>query len=166
MKVYLVMQCDDDGYNSCPSCVFSTREKAEKYVEVNDKIEEYYKFYIDKLELDEREIPQDTKVAEYYSYYYGIDPFDKIDETSLQSFLYMSDEEYNKLSQEEIKQKLEWANHPDNRWINDPDDKTKRIDDGELTVERNNDGVTVYSKKSFDEAKQVALDMWNKEKGV
>ena len=99
-------------------------------------------------------------------YYIGIDPFDEIDITSLQSFLCMSDEEYNKLTEEEIKEKLEWANHPDNRWMNDPEDKDRRIDDGELTIDKTKDHINVYSKKSFNEAREVALELWNKEKGV
>lgn len=167
MKVYLVMQSSDDGYDSCPDCVFLNEEKANKYVELNKEIESpYYKFYVRELETSDEKVNLDSKVFEYYTYYIGTDPFDKIDETSLQSFLCMSNEEYNKLTKEEIKEKLEWANHPDNRWTNSPEDKEKRIDDGDLTILQKENYISVYSKKSFNEAREVALNLWNKEKGV
>ena len=46
--------------------VFSTKEKAQKYCDIHNEIEDYEEYWIDDYKLDKYELPEDTKVVIYY----------------------------------------------------------------------------------------------------
>lgn len=162
MKVYIVMSSSDDGYESCLSKVFLNEQKADKYIEIQNEIDKpYYNYYKLEQETYDEQVDLETKTSEYYEYYFGTDENDKITEEDLQGFLCLNEEEYNKLTPEEKKQKLVECNHPDNRWSNDQE-KVVKIDEGDTMIKRESYGVTVYSKNSFEEARNIALDLWQK----
>ena len=63
-KVYIVRygEYSDQGIAG----VFSTEEKAQKYCDINNELEDYEDYWIDERELDEDVLPDDTKVVTYY----------------------------------------------------------------------------------------------------
>lgn len=160
-KVYLVMETD--GYESSVMGAFLDKEKAEKYCNQLEilKEDDYYNFFVNEQELLDNHPDLEKPIAEYYSYYFSKDPDDKITEHELFEFIDMDAEEYSQLTDEQVKQKLVECNHPDQRWNNDKDTQ-KRIDQGDLIIEDTEYHVSVYSKNSFEEAREKALELWNK----
>ena len=63
-KVYIVRygEYSDQGIAG----VFSTKEKAQKYCDVHNEIEDYEDYWINDYELDGDELSEDTKVVTYY----------------------------------------------------------------------------------------------------
>jgi len=51
---------------------------------------------------------------------------------------------------------------PEEEWVNDPEEKYIKMFDGDIFVDMDDLTYTVYSKNSFEEAKQKALDIWEK----
>lgn len=160
MKVYVVIQVSSDGYDPMVAAVFLDEKKADKYIEIKNAIDEpYYSYYKNVEETQDDNVNLNSKTAKYYEYYFNFGDLDRYTEKDLQNFV--KKEELNKLTPEQKKEKLKEINHPENRCCND-EEQVVRIDDGNLTIEYNDDAVTVYSKKSFEEAKKIALDLWKK----
>ena len=68
-KIYLVMESDDCD-SVCAIGAFSDKEKAEKYCELQNKLSDYYSFYVSDVDfLDDYDVNRDVKP--YYSYYIG-----------------------------------------------------------------------------------------------
>lgn len=65
-KVYLVRYGCYSGQGIAG--VFSTEEKAQRYCNIHNKLEEdwYNDYYVDEYELDKEVLPDDTKVVSYY----------------------------------------------------------------------------------------------------
>ena len=63
-KVYIVRygEYSDQGIAG----VFSTEEKAQRYCDIQNELEDYEDYWIDERELDEDVLPDDTKVVTYY----------------------------------------------------------------------------------------------------
>lgn len=113
--------------------LFSTREKAEKYVEVSEKIDEYgLPYWITAYTLDKCEISKDTQVRDYYVF--GI--------------CISNDEFFGEYFDE----------------ICDLDQPTSKIYQGDTFKEANDDWLFAYSVNSYEEAKELALDEYNKRK--
>lgn len=64
-KVYLVRygEYSDQGIAG----VFSTEEKAQRYCDIQNKIDNYTDFWVSEYKVDEEEYPEDTKIELYYS---------------------------------------------------------------------------------------------------
>ena len=63
-KVYVVRygEYSDQGISG----VFSTKEKAQKYCDIQNELKDYEDYWIDERELDKDVLPNDTKVVTYY----------------------------------------------------------------------------------------------------
>ena len=86
-KVYIVRfgEYSDQGIAG----VYSTEEKAQKYCDVHNEIDEYEYFWIDERILDEDEVSSDTKVVTYYCVCISM----KDDEWDKAGTIYFRDEE-------------------------------------------------------------------------
>ena len=128
-KVYIVRygEYSDQGIAG----VFSTEEKAQKYCDINNELEDYEDYWIDDYELDEDELPSDTKVVTYYG-----------------CTVYLNDSLYNK------KGDLEFEDMEEKR-IYTKDVEVKIQDDAEFW-----NYIEVWSVKGTEHAKKVALDKY------
>ena len=86
-KVYIVRF--GEYSNQGIAGVYSTKDKAQRYCDVHNEIEEYTNYWIDERIVDDEEISPDTKVVKYYCACISIedDGWDKAGE------IYFRDEE-------------------------------------------------------------------------
>ena len=63
-KVYIVRF--GEYSNQGIAGVYSTKDKAQRYCDVHNEIEEYTNYWIDERIVDENEISPNTKVVKYY----------------------------------------------------------------------------------------------------
>ena len=128
-KVYIVRygEYSDQGITG----VFSTKEKAQKYCDVHNELEDYEDYWIDDRELDEDVLPDDTKVVIYYG-----------------CTVYLNDSLYNK------KGDLEFEDMEEKRIY------TKDVEVEVLTGDRVYEYIQVWSVKGTEHAKKVALDKY------
>lgn len=162
MKVYLVIQHDGPSFGewSAVDKVFLNKQDAENYCNVASQLDEMYGFYVEEKEVVESyQVP---KVVEYYNY-----TFDTEKQT-LETFIEwkeISQEEVDKMSEQEKEQVLKSLNHPENRFCND-DEPMKLTYNGDTytNIEQYGDyeNITCYSINSFDEAKKMAMELWSK----
>ena len=63
-KIYLVRygEYSDQGIAGA----FSTKEKAQRYCDIQNELKDYEDYWIDERELDKDVLPNDTKVVTYY----------------------------------------------------------------------------------------------------
>ena len=111
--------------------VFSTKEKAQKYCDIHNEIEDYEEYWIDDYKLDKYELPEDTKVVIYYG-----------------CTIYLNDSLYNK------KGELYFKDMEEKR-IYTKDVEIRIQDDAEFW-----NYIEVWSVKGKEHAKKVALDKY------
>ena len=128
-KVYIVRygEYSDKGIAG----VFSTKEKAQKYCNIHNELENYEDYWIDDRELDEDVLPDDTKVVTYYG-----------------CTIYLNDSLYNK------KGDLEFEDMEEKRIY------TKDVEVEVQTGDRVYEYIEVWSVKGIEHAKKVALDKY------
>ena len=129
-KVYIVRygEYSDQGIAG----VFSTKEKAQKYCDVHNELENYEDYWIDDYELDGNELSEDTKVATYYG-----------------CTVYLNDSLYNK------KGDLELEDMEEKRIY------TKDVEvEVQTGNDRVYEYIQVWSVKGKEHAKKVALDKY------
>ncbi len=73
--IYCVMCSEDFGEGSYLTAVFKNKKKAEKYIEIQNELEQDngYNYYINEKEFYDKEVSMKTKVASYYNYYINLD---------------------------------------------------------------------------------------------
>ena len=73
--IYCVMCSEDFGEGSYLTAVFKNKTKAEKYVEIQNELEQDngYNYYINEKEFYDKNVSMKTKVASYYNYYINLD---------------------------------------------------------------------------------------------
>ena len=122
-KVYIVRfgEYSDQGIAG----VYSTEEKAQRYCDVHNEMEEYTNYWIDERILDEDEISPETKVVTYYCVCISLkdDQWDKAGE------IYFRDEE-------------------------------KDILTSPVTIEKEDDYISVRSITSMEHAEKIAIEQY------
>lgn len=195
MKVWIVMGTDAPEYgdSSWIAAVFSSKDLADKYCEVNNQLDsESYSYYV-REEVVKDTYDMNTTVKDYYSYFISKEPekpledlwfeyqeikdwlhlkgvdidlteVEKTDNTDVygykkhtNSFKYIRDN----VSSEIIKELEEVFNSPEYVNCND-DEPEKRIYDKDLYIEEDEDHINVFSVNSYEEARTVAFDLYNK----
>lgn len=113
--------------------VFSTKEKAQKYCDINNElIEDYDNYWIDDRKLDEDVLPDDTKVVTYYG-----------------CIIYLNNSKYNK------KGNIEFEDMEGKRIY------TKDVEvEIQIGSDRVYEYIQVWSVKGTEHAKKVALDKY------
>jgi len=124
MKVYVVSAGEYSDYHICR--IFLDKEKAKKYVAIENEINQYYECWITEWETDDNEIDMNAKVGHYYYAYIDLDGELKTDE------------------EDEGKETF------------------PHIDKGEVIIETDDWGISVYSKKSYKHAEKVAIEQYQK----
>ena len=136
-KVYIVRygEYSDQGIAG----VFSTKEKAQKYCDTHNELEDYEDYWIDERELDEDELSPDTKVVTYYGCSICLNNYISSDGTHC--YYKKGDMDFDDLEEKRIYTK-----------------------DVEVEVQTGNDRVyeyiQVWSVKGTEHAKKVALDKY------
>ena len=122
-KVYIVRfgAYSDQGIAG----VYSTEEKAQRYCDVHNEMEEYASYWIDERVIDEDEISPETKVVTYYCVCISLkdDQWDKAGE------IYFRDEE-------------------------------KDILTSPVTIEKEDDYISVRSTTSMEHVEKVAIEQY------
>lgn len=138
-----------------------------------ERIESYYNYYVGKEELN------DIDDAFSYDYWeikefleekgFDLTELNEIEKNDtsknecgnpahIECIKYLK----SKLSEETLKEIVDFSNSPEIRWFNNTDEKENKIYKGDLYVEETEDYIQVFSMNSFDEAKQKAIELYNK----
>ena len=160
-KIYLVYAQDDIEYpdGSWVVATFATELEAKKYCELHEQLQDGYAYFYDEKILDT--IDLNAVVKPYYSF-----SFDTRFKTVKQLI------ENNLIDTEitvpgYIDSMMYKLNHPDNNWINEPDETYNRIYDEDLHIEEQEYGdwkhYTIYSINSHKEARDVGLKLWEEQ---
>lgn len=157
-KVYLVYATDSPEYGeSFVTNVMKTEEEAKKYVELQNQLSQdscgYNYYYTEKLITT---VDLNAHISDYYCYCADIE-WESAKE--LRTSLWIPEADRLCLSDKELEDRY---NHPDNTRYQD-NELYKKIDKGELFVERTDTLIEVYSKNSFEEARNKCLEIWEKE---
>ena len=136
-KVYIVRygEYSDQGIAG----VFSTEEKAQKYCDINNEIEDYEDYWIDDYELDEDELSADAKVVTYYGCTIYLE--DCIGMDGIRYYHKKGDMDFEDMEEKRI-------------YTKDVDIRVQTGDD--LVYEC----IEVWSAKGKEHAKKVALDKY------
>lgn len=126
--IYCVMCSEDFGEGSYLTAVFKNKKKAEKYVEIQNELEQDngYNYYINEKEFYDKEVSMKTKVASYYNYYINLD----------EEFCLKECDESNKSWEGTEKQRYTCKNY----------------------VEVSETCVSGYSVESYEKAREIALN--------
>lgn len=119
-KVFIVMGSDAPMYGDETWVVevFDTKEKAEKYCELYNQIEDSYSFYVNEQEV-KTEIDMNAKVAEYYNYQVGkeILEFEELNLSDVKEYViynsYLTEEQIKELEeiQKQDKSQNDYGNY-------------------------------------------------------
>ena len=88
--IYCVMCSEEWGDGSSLSAVFKSKEKAEKYCEIQNQLEEGYSYWISEKEFYDKHVSMKTKIGRYYNYYIDFDVLELPDD--LTAFIKECDE--------------------------------------------------------------------------
>ena len=184
----------DDCDSVCAVGAFTDKEKAEKYSIIQNKLSDYYSFYVSEVDLlDDYDVNRD--IRPYYSYYIGKEPPNdfnqaiRFDYYEIKEWLidnnYINADELNSVEQEDktlnevgnpahlecgeyikshisediMKELIEFDNIPEMRWDND-EETENRIYDQDIVIIENDTYIQVFSVNSFSEAKEKALELY------
>lgn len=165
-KVYIVMASDAPmfGHNSWVYKVFTDKIMANKCCQVQEKLDESYSYYVQEYEISTQEL--ETRIEKYYTYIFSTE-FRDLD-TLIQEKK-VSKEQIKDLNEQDLKNLVKQLNHPDNHFCNDIEceECENRIYDKDLSSIMEDCGsykfYSIYSINNYEEAKQYALGIWEKE---
>lgn len=165
-KVYIVMASDAPmfGHNSWVYKVFTDKIMANKCYEVQEKLDEGYGYYVQEYEISTQEL--DTRIEKYYTYVFSTE-FRNLDELIQQQEV--CKEQIKDLNEPDLRDLVKQLNHPDNNFCNDEqcEECENRIYDKDLSCIVEDYGnykfYSIYSINNYQEAKQYALGIWEKE---
>lgn len=163
MKLYTVWsgEYSDRGMHA----IFQSKEKAEKYAEVHEKINGYDGFYVIDYELADDGFDINTEVAKYYYAEINVDDYWSYDHTKLlaKKGVIETDERMKDYREDEAT----WENEISDE---DIDEYALPVSFGIYTkdviieprklVDGTIQDITVYSTKSYAHARKVAIEQY------
>ena len=135
--IYCVMVSEECGDGSSLSAVFKSKEKAEKYCEIQNQLEEGYCYWVNEQNFYDKKVSMKTKIGKYYNYYIDIDYIEP--PTNVPEFIKQCDED-NECWEMTENQKYTYKNY----------------------VEITEDCITAWSTVSYERAREIALNEFYK----
>ena len=127
---YCVHQAEDYGENHVILAIFKSKEKAEKFKDIEKCLNPYDSIWVSEEKFKDDDFSMDTKVTHYYNYQINLDECMTLSEI----------DEFNEA----------WDDSEPSYWYGD----------NYVEVSSDGSYLVGYSNESYSKARKVALDYW------